>query len=188
MSSPVVTNTSAQLNGGSMVVGFATALTDAQIKALPTTPVLVKAAPGAGFRLKVMGASIRVNSTAGVYTNVNTTSCTVVLTHTDATDTYLAIGPVNIGTLTTPITAATEFFSAAASYTADFVAPGVFGHDSGAVSGGQEWVVSPMNEGTVFTENLGVFLCIDNHSSGNLTGGNASNSGVLTIYVAYEAV
>src|SRR6476659_156702 len=85
MAGRILTNTSAQLNGGAMIVSFTTTLTDAQIKASPTTPVSVVAAPGAGFRLKVVAATGVLDTAAGGYTNINTSYCAAfALVYSDA--------------------------------------------------------------------------------------------------------
>jgi hypothetical protein len=48
-----------------------TTLTDAQIKALPTTPVELVPAQGVGKMIKFMGGILRIDTTAGLYTNDN---------------------------------------------------------------------------------------------------------------------
>jgi hypothetical protein len=48
-----------------------TTLTNAQIKALPTTPVAVVSAPGTGKMVRVLAATVAVDSTLGAYTNID---------------------------------------------------------------------------------------------------------------------
>lgn len=64
--------TGSQLAPGVQTVYSASVtLTDAQIKALPTTPVELVAAPGAGKILLILSAFMLLDTSAGAYTNVN---------------------------------------------------------------------------------------------------------------------
>jgi hypothetical protein len=187
MASPIVTNTSTQLNGASLVYGFTTALTDAQIKALPTTPVSVVAAPGSGLRIKILGATMRVNQAAGAYTNVNTTYAVIALTHTSAAGDWVAQGPVNDSSMAAgALTIATNFLNSTTPQFYDFTVPALFPYGKGAQSGLVGWNTSG-NFAITDSANVAVFLSMDNNGSGVLTGGNASNSGAVTIYYAVEA-
>jgi hypothetical protein len=185
MASPIVTNTSTELNGAALVYGFKTDLTNAQILALPTTKVQVIAATGANTRARVLGATLQIDSSAGAYTNVNTTYNLVILTPGASGD-WLAMGPVNDATLATPLTQATQFFANAGRHFFDCVVPGVVALDGGASSGATAWTQG-QTYALVDVVNTIVYLSMDNNGSGVLTGGNASNSGRVWVYYTVEA-
>ena len=58
-------------------------LTNAQIKALPTTKVEIVAAPGAGKQIVLLGGLLKVDTTAGAYTNVDGTNSIMTLIYND---------------------------------------------------------------------------------------------------------
>ncbi len=185
MASPVVTNTSAQLDGASLVYGFATTLTNAQTIALPTTPVQILAAPGVGFRINIINASFAVKAAAGAYTNIDTTYAALALTHSDKTDLWLTAPVVNDNT--TPLAQLTAFLGTAAN--AVYTSPAyTTAFNSGAASGGSQYVTGLTIPLWTSTANLGVYLSIDNSAAGVLTGGNVANHLIVTIYYAVEAI
>ena len=53
-------------------------LTNTQIQALQTTPITIIAAPGSGNRIKLLGVTLNLNTSAGAYGNVNATSANLV--------------------------------------------------------------------------------------------------------------
>lgn len=66
--------------GSSLVLSETVTLTDAQIKALPTTPIQIVAAPGANKYIKYAGAVLVLDVTSGVYTNLNTSAMNLLRT------------------------------------------------------------------------------------------------------------
>jgi hypothetical protein len=187
MASPIVTNTSAQLNGASLVYGFATTLTDAQIKALPTTPVTLVSAPASGSRIKVMGGSASLNTTAGAYTNINTVYCAVQIDNPSGD--WMA-GPlaVNDSSMTTPLTNVTSWFGGAAHLVIDIPCPAMKPIDAGAVSGHSEWIQPFGASVSSHVDATAVRISVDNGGSGVWTGGNSANSLIVTLYYAVELV
>lgn len=160
-----------------LVFAASVTLTDAQIKALPTTGVQVLAAPVSGYRPKPIGGSLYVNANAGIYTNINTTYSDFHI-ETGAGQ-YMAYGPVNDNTVTPALTGVSDLFGSTAVRVMDLPMP-FLQYDGGYIvtsslipaSGvvAQQWLVK-----------------IDNNGSGNFTGGNAANSGKVTVYYVLEA-
>jgi hypothetical protein len=151
------------------VVAATVSLTDAQIKALPTTPITIVSAPAAGYRNKLIGASLRLTSTSGAYTNI------------DTADAYIAffLDTVRVSSYIYNLTAGsvtklTDFLGAAHIKVADMI-PLV------------DQAVSAM--GSVATlEAEALVLKVYNNAAGVLTGGNAANTLKATAYYAVEAL
>jgi hypothetical protein len=186
MASPIVTNTSAQLNGATLVMGFSTSLTDAQIKALPTTPVTLVAAPASGYRIKVLGGTARVQFSGGAYTNINTTYCAVVVQVPGAYWLCTPLG-INDSTLAAPLTRVTTIFGATSLGVID-LAPLAQPVDSGASSGDEGWYVSTTSASVATVEAQAVQIAADNNGSGVFTGGNSANTLKITLYYAVEPI
>ena len=128
-------------------------LTDAQIKALPTTQVGIVAAPGAGKVLFPVQWLIVADTRAGAYTNLDA-----------------AISGPNLGWPSEPA----QLFSAAASAVIlTTVANKISAWENLADSGGD-------NLGNL--EDQPLVIGIGNGASGNLTGGNAANSLQVTVF------
>jgi hypothetical protein len=188
VASPIVTNTSAQLNGVQLAQSAPPiTLTDAQIKLLPTTPFQILAAPGVGIRAKVLGCTIALDSAAGAYTNINTTYASLVLTHTSAADFWLAVGPVNDSTVGGPLGALTYFMGNTFNSVVECAQTGAI-FDAGATSGVQLWFIASAPQGRTMFTNKAVYLSMDNNGSGALTGGNGANSMTVILYYALETL
>lgn len=143
-------------------------LTDAQIKALPTTGVPVVAAPAAGYRVKLISGTISLNSVAGAYTNFNADGLlgffigTIRLSAKIYNDTG--------GTLAS--TSLTDFLGAAHQRIADL---GMVLDPDVSILGG------PTDLGAKSLD-----VKADNKTSGAFTGGNAANSMKVFAYYVLE--
>ena len=137
------------------------ALTDAQIKASPTTAVQVIAAPGAGKMLIFPGNLVSptlVMTMAAVYTNVNA-----------GAKLEFDLDILN-----------TEYYTAADFFGVDW-APGAVWSPSIANGAGEGGTVTNPIQNTSFMVNAPLLFSIGNAGSGVLTGGHASNSLLVTI-------
>lgn len=154
-------------------------LTDAQIKALPTTPQTIIAAPGAGSYNNVLSYALNLNTVAGAYTNINTTYSTLQIE--TANGNWLGPVIVNDDTTTPDVTRLTGFLGAA--HSAFVRGPGAFLEAPGEPSG---WIVPASPTQTTDYDNDLVRIAIDNNGSGALTGGNAANSLKITVTYTVE--
>ncbi len=151
-------------------------LTDAQIKALPTTPITIVAATGAGRLIQPMFAYLWAKTASGAYTNINSGGFLTVRVNGFGgmgfvpNDASIAAGSKTrlsdfLGTTTPQMTPLAAYF------------------DTEGVDGwGPVGVVQPSTAGV----NQPLEITIDNGGSGNLTGGNAANS--LIAMVTYLEV
>lgn len=152
-------------------------LTDAQIKALPTSGFTIVAAPGSGFRIEPLHVAITVNTSAGAYTNIHANAYLHVHTsdwNNDWFD-YLVNGNA------TSVTEVTGFLGGAARKRwrpKPAIYPGTA--KLTAAYGGLAMV-----ETATSSDNAPLILYMSN-TGGNLTGGNAANS--MTIECLYQAV
>jgi len=148
--------------GGSSYLSATVTLTDAQIKALPTTPVEIVAAPGANKLIFVIRNVIgKLNDSGGAYGNSDNTAGSYVT---------LAYGSAYDDDATYNYPDVTSFINSLSS----------FGND-GIIT------LSPYSADTFQNilpgaVNNGLFLHIGNNGLGNLTGGNAANTLKVTVY------
>lgn len=147
--------------------GATTTLTDAQIKALPTTGITIVAAPGAGFFLSPLFVLLTCDAMAGAYTNINA-GCSIRCR-------------VGATVLVTQIAEAGVAFVTALIATPATVNLGFLGQYNLAAAGANQ-----TNLGRVTTraalENVALDISASNGGSGNFTGGNAANTLKVTPY------
>lgn len=155
--------------GGSLVLALGSAtLTDAQIKALPTTPVTLVAAPGAGKVLVPVHAVLALRWT-GDYSNINAAATLTLGTGNNAT----------MAVLSESVNSAVTLLLANASNTVSLMLPeGYVGASTFAPI-----FSSPGGDLDTSFINQPLGLSATNPAAGNFTGGNAANS--LKVSVLY---
>lgn len=178
--------------GASGILSASVVLTDAQIKALPTTSIQLVAAPGAGFCINVLGGSININNAAGAYTNVNSVYAALSLQYgsTAGGGAASAVLPAWKDTTTgapEPGELAALLTDTAGRRNYRFVAPYVNGIDTGATLGDNEYN-NTFALPVASIENLGIYATMDNSGAGVLTGGNVANSARFYVYYAIEVM
>lgn len=148
------------------------AFTDAQIKASPTTPLQIKAAPGSGFIWEPIWARAVLRSAGGAYTNIDA-DCYLTIGHDTAPYELMSYLP-NDSSSTPGIT------YGSASRVSDFL--GSTGtkrvvflpHQD--TEGLNNWgLVSKVND-HLGGENKALQVQVNNGGSGNFTGGDGTNT------------
>lgn len=149
-------------------------LTDAQIKALPTTPVQLVAAPGAGFALVLLDAILVLDAQAGAYTNIDPDDAElgVVLDPTDGASIVLANNSAD------GLDNLSGFLDSAALRWTRLLGGGL----KVAPSAPEDVFATEMD----FTEDAALLLRALNAAAGDFTGGNAANA--MQVIVSYRVV
>lgn len=164
-------------NTGWMPVGLvrqaAVTLTNAQIKALPTTPIAIIAAPGSGFAVRVLVATVKSDTAAGAYTNFDATVCRLRLAYNTS---GIEVAPILADNASAGLTSLSDFLGVTG--TRIWQANGVGYLDYDATEGLVAYSHTVADE-----DNRAVVLNLYNNSSGDLTGGHADNT--LTVRVTY---
>jgi hypothetical protein len=152
--------------GGSSVIHSASVtLTDEQIKASPTTPLTIVAAPGANRRLQLVAATVASDVRGGAYTNVNAL-CAGQLVYAGGSIAASLIFPYFADTLVDfGAVVVNDFLPGFQAVNASFPEPFVAYVYQSAIA------------------NKEIQFVVTNAGAGNFTGGHASNT--ITIGVAY---
>jgi hypothetical protein len=170
------------ISGGSAerVLQATVTLTDAQIKALPSTPVEIVAAPGVGRFLVPIGAWLVLDATAGAYTNFNAFDGL----NPYASSVYLAWDALNFFDDALGPVAADGFLSLA-ERRVTYLSPasgnlqevgGNLANSSGLVYGAAAPATTGYDNGSLSVVGQ------NNNALGNFTGGNAANTLAVTMW------
>jgi hypothetical protein len=147
-------------------------LTDAQIKALPTTPITLVAAPGAGMMLYPVMAFIDVKTTSGAYTNISDgAALTIEIGGYGNGQTIADDASLGLSALTDLIGVASRRFQPLGPAYEDILAA---------------YGTLTYSAPTASVENGAAALRMYN-TGGNLTGGHASNSMRVTLLYLVQA-
>lgn len=149
-------------------------LTNAQIKALPSAPFTLVAAPGSGRMIQPLFAEIKIDASAGLYGNVDAAAfLSLQITGHDRSS-YVA----NDATLT-PAAVDMDSLFGSASINGAWLTP-LVRPDPGW------WLLSEAFNGYPGDLlNAPLQLVVDNSGGGSpvdFTGGHASNSGLVTVF------
>lgn len=154
-----------------------TTLNDAQIKALPTTPITVLSAQGSSSFAWPLYVFLWAKTTGGAYTNIDSAA---YLGFHYATSAYEPLSWIPNDAVI-PTTNFTSLLGGAANSTA-FVLPGMRSENV------NDWGLLGPVLTTSSVTNLALQILIGNGGSGNLTGGNAANSLVVDVYYVVRSV
>jgi hypothetical protein len=166
---------------GSNALQVSVVLTNAQIKALPTTPVLIVAAPAAGYTFEPIRADLYSSFAAGAYTNIDANANGTFWYGASYVSgfepfSYLA----NDASITNgSATRVTDFLGSTTKQRVRFV-PYVDSEDLDDYGLMGRVVAQSSLTGKA------IYFQIGNGGSGNFTGGNSANT--LTVRVLYDVV
>jgi hypothetical protein len=151
-----------------------TTLTDANVKALPTTPIILVAAPGAGRLLIPTLTLLMLKTGASAYTNISLDGVLVTQYHGSDNVSSALVNDSRVG-----LTELTDFLTTTTGAMWPLTCP--FQDDRGAPA---DWGTLAYRLGTNANANLSLDLTISNAALGVLTGGNSGNSLVtVTTYL-----
>ncbi len=171
-------------HSGAFVQRVTVTLDDAQIKALPTTPITLTPVPNAGVRFKLVGATGILNNHAGVYTNIDATYASLQIETADGS--WLAVigndSSVSLGDVTTWFNTNHDPASGGTGGILDWLVPTAF------PVGANGWLTPILTTSKISVDGQALRLAMDNNGSGDLTGGNAANTFKVILYYLVEAL
>lgn len=160
-------------SGEVAVLQRTTLITDAQIKALPTTAIELVPSPGPNKIIQPFGAYVSINRDAGDYGNVDPDGRLVIGAENQDADLF----NIAINSVAQSLTQLDGFLTGSPSQMSGFAsAPAQFTNAS--------FGVLPNFFGTANIVNHGIFIWADNVLLGNFTEGNAANSLIVSVLYA----
>lgn len=169
------------------ISSFSGTITDAQFKALPSTPILIGPIPSPGTRIKPISGTWIIDTLGGAYTNIDTADAWIVLT---CGGYWMNVAIANYSIYTAPLTQFTDVFGAAQTRIYDMAFPGMDAITANA-SGDRGYTQYYSNANSPDITALdGAQLSIDvgNNVAGNFTGGNAANTIKYRVYYVIETL
>lgn len=166
------------------ILYHSTTLTNAQILALPTTPIDVVPACGiAGYRVKLVGpVSLIGKFNGGAYSGVDPDYAALVLQVPNGD--WATCPIVNDSGWSTGIDRVSSFLENAHQRVVDLPVPYFEGFT--ATPPATDWVLPGVDADYASWDNVALQLFMDNNGAGNLGGGHADNTLRVSCYYLYE--
>jgi len=161
----------------------AVTLTQAQLIALDTTPVVLIAAPGAGIRIQPWFASLVADTRNAAYTNIDVDAILRVRTADQTEEVLTAVTNGN----STGQTAVTDLLAAIARRTTQLLP---FSYDGLAAAAGYlagSGLPAPAYDPNA-ASNQALRIDLANGAAGNLTGGDPANTLQVVVYYTLETI